>query len=69
MTKLTPARVRRMFKGKAKFRVAPGSDNPYNTAVPRVIVSNIKDNKTYETLKRMESKLEEAFDVEIVVYD
>ena len=59
--------IRKKFKGKATFRIASGSDNPFNTAVSRVIVSP-KDNDAYKKLKSMESTLERAFDVEVVVF-
>jgi hypothetical protein len=59
--------IRKKYKGRARFRVAPGSDNPYNPAVSRVIIEP-KDTTTYEELKAQENMLAEIFDVETVVF-
>jgi len=59
--------IRKRYKGKATFRIAPGSDNPYNPAVERLIVST-KDDKVYKQLKKIEEKLKKMFNVEIVMF-
>ena len=63
----TAKQFRRKFKGKATFRVAPGSDSPYSAAVSRLVVTT-NSERVYKKLKSMENKLQEIFEVEIVIF-
>ena len=58
-------KIRKEYKGRASFRVAPGSDNPYSTSVRRLIVGPT-DEKTHWELRRID--LQEIFDVEVVTF-
>ena len=66
---ITEKKFREKYKGRAKFRIAPGSDDPYNPATSRVIISAISDDATYRELSSLEDDLLDIFDVEVIIFN
>jgi len=69
MTKSQVRKLKKRFAGKAKFRVAPGSDNPASDKIPRVIVTfSQRDNETYKEIHSMAEDIIDMFEVEDLVF-